>query len=135
MRLNTSNWHFVNIPLARDTYDPAVDCKPDAVNGDCAIAELERLKTELRCASGEAKAEALKFAVHFIGDIHQPLHTVLEKRGGNDVYLGVYMRGQVCTGNCTPDHEMTKFHTMWDSGLILKTVWDWVAYDERLEAG
>ena len=43
----------------------------------------DRLKTELRCADSQAaKIEALKFAVHFVGDIHQPLHTVADAKGG-----------------------------------------------------
>src|SRR6185295_3634404 len=46
--LETTNWHFVDIPLAENTYDPARDCKPDDKFGDCIIAELARLKDELR---------------------------------------------------------------------------------------
>ena len=62
------------------------DCKPDPAKGDCVVAELGRLKKELSGApTNEAKVEALKFTVHFVGDVHQPLHTVLEKRGGNGV--------------------------------------------------
>src|SRR5215813_6732307 len=69
----TTNWHFVDIPLKEDVYDPARDCK---------IAELERLKKDVRCKTGEDQFNALKLAVHFVGDIQQPLHTVLEKTGG-----------------------------------------------------
>lgn len=79
-RPSTYNWHFVDIPVARNTYDPAVDCKQDPKD-NCSIAELEHLKTELRCGSPDKKIEALKFGVHFVGDAHQPLHTVLEERG------------------------------------------------------
>src|SRR4051812_6976093 len=73
------NWHFADIPLGPTgtdfTYDPVRDCKSEA-RGDCVIAELARLQNELRCATGTAQQEALKFAVHFVGDIHQPFHTV-----------------------------------------------------------
>lgn len=31
--------------------------------------------------------EALKFLIHFAGDLHQPLHLVTRERGGNDVYV------------------------------------------------
>jgi len=134
-RPSTYNWHFVDIPVARNTYDPAVDCKQDSDKGDCTIAELERLKTELRCGSPDARVEALKFAVHFVGDAHQPLHTVLEERGGNGVQVDLFMHGKTCTGSCQPSHSHSNFHAAWDSGLIMKTVWDWGAYVERLEAG
>ena len=35
-------------------------------------------------ASDEAASEALKFLVHFLGDMHQPLHLTNRDRGGND---------------------------------------------------
>lgn len=134
-RPNTYNWHFVDIPLAHDSYDATVDCKDDPAKGDCTIAELGRLKTELRCGPADKRVEALKFAVHFVGDAHQPLHTVLEERGGNGVQVALFLHGKTCTGSCQPSHTHSNFHAAWDSGLILRTVWDWGAYVDRLEDG
>ncbi|WP_456756434.1 S1/P1 nuclease [Bradyrhizobium sp. USDA 4461] len=79
-----------------------------------------------------ARADALRFAVHFIGDLHQPLHTVLEARGGNDVHVTSSIHGNTCSMNC---NASTNLHAFWDSGLILKVVWDWGAYVDRLETG
>ena len=94
-RRSTGNWHFADIPIAEDKFDRARDCKPDPDNGDCIVAELERLRNELRCAPTDAaKKEALQFAVHFVGDIHQPLHTVHEQVGGNAVDILIFMRGR-----------------------------------------
>jgi S1/P1 Nuclease len=136
-RPETSNWHFVSIPLARDNYDEAVDGHPvdEATRGDCVVNELKRLRSELRCAPGDKQIEALKFAVHFVGDIHQPLHVVLEKTGGNDIIIDLFARGEKCTGSCIPQHDYMKFHAAWDSGLILGTVWDWGKYVDLLETG
>jgi hypothetical protein len=135
-RQGTYNWHFVDIPLAADTYDPSRDCQLDPHKGDCAIAELARLKRDLVCApTDELKAEALKFTVHFVGDIHQPMHTVLENIGGNTFPVDMFMRGLTCTGTCNPVRSSTKLHEVWDTGLIMKTVWDWGAYVTRLEDG
>lgn len=123
VRPETAGWHFVDIPLDVPTYKPARDCKMNPEMGDCIIAELGRLANDLRCTSGEAQAEALKFAVHFVGDIHQPLHTVAEKHGGNDVAVDVFMRG-LATGPSTPvAHTPTNLHVVWDSTLIQKTTW------------
>jgi hypothetical protein len=130
----TYNWHFVDIPIASDQFDPASQCAPGP-KGDCVVAELDRLKTELRCAADAQKLEALKFAVHFVGDIHQPLHTVLEERGGNDIAVVVNMNGLTCTRNCKPAPIATNLHAAWDTNLITRTVWDWGAYVDRLEAG
>ena len=79
-RPETTNWHFVDVPIAVTQYDPARDCKKSD-KGDCIVEELERLRKELRCGPDANKADALKFVVHFIGDIHQPLHTVNGKGG------------------------------------------------------
>jgi S1/P1 Nuclease len=133
-RPETYNWHFVDIPIKRDDYQPALDCK-STDKGDCAVAELERLRNDLPCATGAKKAEALKFAVHFVGDIHQPLHTVLENIGGNTIQVDLFARGLTCTGHCQPSHMQTNFHAAWDTGLVEHTVFDWGAYVERLETG
>jgi hypothetical protein len=130
----TTNWHFVDIPLKEDVYDPARDCKADP-KGDCIIAELERLKNDVRCKTGEDQFNALKLAVHFVGDIQQPLHTVLEETGGNDLIVKVQMKGLICTGSCVPATDFANFHAVWDEVLIRKTVYAWGSYVERLEAG
>jgi S1/P1 Nuclease len=134
-RPETAGWHFFDIPLDVPTYKRERDCKASAEKGDCVIAELERLTNDLRCANGEAQTEALKFAVHFVGDIHQPLHTVAEKSGGNDVAVDVFMRGLATCPTCGAAHAPTNLHVVWDSTLIQKTVWDWGAYVDRLEGG
>ncbi len=133
-RKGTAQWHFVDIPIADGTYDPATECKLTE-QGDCVVAELDRLKTDLRCAESRAeKIEALKFAVHFLGDIHQPLHTVLEAQGGNKIPVAVYLKGLACSQACrTP--LASNLHAAWDVDLIHATVWDWGAYVDRLEAG
>lgn len=126
-------WHYVDIPVAVDTYDPARDCALTA-GGDCVLAELARLKHDINCApTGVERAEALRFAVHFIGDLHQPLHTLLEQRGGNDVQVTMLMRG--ITSTREPQPQPSNLHSVWDTGLIQKTVWDWGAYTDRLENG
>jgi hypothetical protein len=60
---------------------------------------LERLKREIPCAQTlEARRDALRYAVHFVADIHQPLHTVDETRG-NDIMVDVRMVGaRTCKG-------------------------------------
>jgi len=134
-RPETYNWHFADIPIAIATYSAARDCKPDKEKGDCIVAALGRLKDELACGSPDKKVDALKFVVHFLGDIHQPLHTVDEFKGGNGIKVDIFMRGATCTGTCEPKHIASNFHLAWDEGLINAMVWDWGAYVDRVEAG
>ena len=133
-RPDTSNWHFVDIPLDVSQYDASRDCKASA-DGDCAVAELTRLKTDLRCAGSAAgRLDALKFAVHFVGDIHQPLHAVGDQRGGNGIPVVVFLKGLACSQACkTP--LLSNFHAAWDSDLIHAVVFNWGTYVDRLESG
>jgi acid phosphatase len=131
----TYNWHFVDISVADSDYQAQRDCKPDPDKGDCVVAELTRLTSELRNTSGAAQIDALRYAVHLVGDIHQPLHSVLEQRGGNGVDVQLTMHGLTCTGSCRPSTAHTNLHAAWDAGLILRTVWDWGAYLDNLEQG
>jgi S1/P1 Nuclease len=136
-RPETYNWHFVDIPIASSAFDAKSQCAASGA-GDCVVAELERLKSDLRCAgTDDQKRDALRFAVHFLGDIHQPLHTVADSKGGNSLQVEVKMRGALmCKGAPCPIFTAhTNFHAVWDTTLITKTTWDWGAYTDRLEQG
>lgn len=132
-RPETTNWHFVDIPISSEAYDPARDCAASP-KGDCVVAELGRLQQALRCGNATAKREALRFAVHFVGDIHQPLHTVGDARGGNGIAVTIAVHGLRCP-TCAPKSAPDNLHAAWDGTLISATVWDWGAYAARLETG
>ena len=68
----TRPWHYIDIPLPESKIDMARECP----NGQCVIAQTERFLSVLNDLKADkaAKAEALKFVVHFVGDLHQPLH-------------------------------------------------------------
>ena len=130
------NWHFVDIPLGPPETDTTFDATRDCQNGDCVVAELARLRNELRCAKGEKQLEALKFAVHFVGDAHQPLHTVGDAQGGNLISVHVLFGGKICDKKtCLLHDEWQDLHAVWDSTLINKSFFDWGAYVDYLEAG
>jgi hypothetical protein len=133
-RPETYNLHFVDIPVKEDAYVRDVHCKASP-KGDCIVAELDRERAVLACSANDAaRREALRFATHFIGDMHQPLHTVDEARGGNDIKLDVDIRNAKCP-RCTPRRTSENLHQVWDSSLITATVWNWGAYVDRLEQG
>jgi hypothetical protein len=91
-------WHYDDAPVcdnaSRDQYCPG---------GQCNSAQLERLTRVLAepQAPLRARNEALKWVVHLVGDIHQPLHAADNgDRGGNDVRValaGVHTRGRWCS--------------------------------------
>jgi len=136
-RTETYRWHFVDLDLVEDRYDATKHCHASE-KGDCVVAELERLKTELRCApTDDRKRDALRYAVHLVGDIHQPLHTMAEGRGGNDIVVEVRLVGtKTCRGGpCPIMVYRSNLHRVWDGTLIKATTWSWGAYVDRLESG
>jgi hypothetical protein len=102
-RPETSNWHYVNIPVIDSVYRPGRHCADGCII-KATEAQLAILRD--RSQSRERRAEALKFVVHFIGDLHQPLHSGDRgDRGGNDVTVWFNLR-------------RTNLHSLWDSRLI-----------------
>lgn len=78
----TSAWHYQTEPVTED-YDARRNCS----GGACVSAQIERNQRILADESlpDNVRLEALAFLVHFIGDIHMPLHSGdHEDRGGND---------------------------------------------------
>lgn len=99
----SAKWHYVN--FGDDCrYDAARDC----AKGDCVV---EALRTQAAILSdrkrGDAeRLQALKFVVHFAGDIHQPLHAGHgHDRGGNTFQVNHRGKG-------------SNLHAFWDGTLL-----------------
>jgi len=101
----------------RECRRPASGCPPTP-GGDCVVAATERELRRLTDAhaSNAERAAALKFVVHFIGDLHQPLHCAERNhdRGGNDVPVTFFGERTAPTG------EPWNLHSVWDAGLIFR---------------
>jgi hypothetical protein len=107
----TSRWHYVNFPRGRCTYDATRDC----ADGRCIVAAITQQASILadRARSDDDRAQALRFLVHFIGDIHQPLHAGWgDDRGGNTFQVFYIGRG-------------SNLHALWDGGILRSARLDW----------
>jgi hypothetical protein len=101
---DTRRWHFVNFDLPGCDYAPARDCP----EGDCVVAAINRQRARLadRRLSDAERAEALKYLVHLVADVHQPLHaTPRALRGGLDFQVGWHGKGR-------------NLHSVWDALLL-----------------
>jgi hypothetical protein len=123
-RRETGPWHYVNIPLG-SAYDVSRDCPPP---NTCVVQKIEEFLKVLtdKKASREQRAEALKFVVHFVGDIHQPMHAVKEGAGGNHVHVRFLSSSRCGRYDCN-------LHGAWDTSMILRTGLRRQEYAERLE--
>ena len=103
-RRETAPWHFIDIPIDKPHLDMARDCPKEG----CVISKIEEFQKVLAdpALTPEQKKEPLMFLIHFIGDMHQPLHcSDNHDRGGNDVRLDFFGRP-------------SNLHSVWDSGLL-----------------
>jgi hypothetical protein len=120
----TKPWHYVDIPFG-SKYEPDRDCP---VETSCVVGQIGRFLGVLiePRADREQREEALKFLVHFVADIHQPMHAAREAWGGND--LAVRFLG---SDRCGP--SPCNLHGVWDWSLIEHTGLTPDAYAARLE--
>lgn len=93
--IHSYHWHFVDIELRGGSLDtacygfPALEAGVMASRGvdpDCIVNKIEQFAAELASPTvpDEEKLLALKYLMHFVGDIHQPLHTSDDMdKGGN----------------------------------------------------
>lgn len=97
-----SPWHYVTVPAGKTYVE--VGAPPE---GD-AVTALKRFAATVRDpkASLADKQLALRFIVHIVGDLHQPLHVGNgTDKGGNDVRVTFFGRS-------------TNLHAVWDSALV-----------------
>jgi S1/P1 Nuclease len=123
-RPETAPWHYVDIPPDSGGYQPR-DC-PD---NNCVVARIDQFARILGDEKQPfaARSEALKFLVHFAGDISQPMHAMAEARGGNDIPV-------VAFGSDRCGNYACNLHNVWDSELITHTGLREHQYARALEA-
>jgi len=114
-RPETAKWHFVDIPLQSEGFSDRRDC-PSFSNdriGDCVVDRIVFFNGVLanRNAPLQARAEALKFLVHLVGDIHQPMHAAKDAEGGNHIHIIEFGREQCGNRPCN-------LHLLWDVDLL-----------------
>jgi hypothetical protein len=128
----TSQWHFVDVeldkpdlpaacfgfpaPASPASAGPAQDCLVDRLNA--FLAELSDPATPQT-----ERIVALKYVLHFVGDLHQPLHASdNHDRGGNCVLLNL------------GGPRTTNLHSYWDTGVIVEMGADPAALANQLRA-
>lgn len=135
-RPETYGWHFVDIPQGARGFSESRDCyRPDDKHAytqqdhhNCVVDRITMFKQVLadRSAKRQERIEALKFLVHFVGDVHQPMHAIGEARGGNDIHVSEFGSSQCGKYPCN-------LHFVWDMGLIEHTGLSEKQYVARLD--
>ena len=115
------DWHFVDIPKDAAGFSEERDCfRPQDKHKDaltdhhnCVVDRIEMFQKTLgdEKASRAERLEALKWIVHFVGDLHQPLHAIDEAHGGNEIKLSVFGSPKCGDYDCN-------LHWAWDTLLL-----------------
>jgi hypothetical protein len=124
-------WHYIDIPRGSqhgplEPYCGQAGCVTKAIGEQLAI-----LKD--KSADAAKRAEALRYIIHFVGDLHQPLHTITNAdEGGNCVPLK-YLRRNPREHNHSYSPNL---HSIWDSAIPERDAEgaDPVEYAETLDA-
>jgi S1/P1 Nuclease len=94
-RQKTSPWHFIDIEISAPNIDeacfnhpkiPAGTTASDGPAADCVVDKIQEFSKELAdpATDLEEQVAALKYVLHFVGDLHQPLHSSDDNdHGGN----------------------------------------------------
>lgn len=99
----SARWHYVNVPITEPRYD-----RKFCGQGGCVVSKVADFRAVLGnpAASRDERRKALRFVVHLVQDLHQPVHVGDRKdRGGNDLQVQFFGKG-------------SNLHRVWDSGLI-----------------
>lgn len=128
-RPETAMWHFVDIPYEDSKFDPHAGYCRSTRAGDCIILAIEEFRDILNKStrrpfagnSDEQKRklhDALGFIVHFLGDLHQPLHCAERNHdaGGNNVAV-------TWVGEPVYPYDNTwNLHSLWDEYLVTRNI-------------
>lgn len=95
-------WHFISIDD-----DETLETTERSPEGD-VLSAMERYEGVLRDPESprEDRVEALRFLVHFVADVHQPLHVGRRADGGGNDTLVLWFG------------EPTDLHHLWDTDLV-----------------
>jgi hypothetical protein len=119
-------WHYIDIPVPTKAKTLDAFCP----EGNCVTAKIKSFSEILRTSKDDAqRRQALLFLVHFVGDIHQPLHAAERgcDKGGNservNFSLGIQKEANVA------------LHHVWDSSELELLMKHANITDDRVFAG
>lgn len=115
-RRETAPWHYQDIPIDQDGGDPSKFCPA----GGCVTKAIREHVAKLKASADltEERVEALRFVIHFVGDMHQPLHASTNAdSGGNCVPMSFFERRTQITN---PERKSfsPNLHSVWDTEIL-----------------
>ena len=118
---HTGAWHFLDIPRGATRGQAGAACPKKAGCVTTAIAAQIKL-LQSHAPKGQ-RADALRYVIHLVGDLHQPLHcTTNDDRGGNCVPVRYFSTPPVLQkgndGKPIKGDYKPNLHGIWDSSIV-----------------
>ena len=113
-------WHFVEFDVTL-RYNDEFELKLPR-DGQDIVTQIGRWRDELKSGKlkGERRLDALRFLVHFVGDLHQPMHCAYRygDMGGNMIPVETFRGRHYSFGAGTPTPYTQSIHSVWDEAMV-----------------
>jgi hypothetical protein len=129
---STGPWHYIDLPTQQlvTVADIPHYCDQDKHPGGDVVSQIKKDINDLKSpkASFKEKQYALWFLIHFIGDVHMPLHASDDSdAGGNDKKVRFFS-----PASRSNKGHVTNLHSLWDNLIEIKAAEDPVQFGEEL---
>jgi nuclease S1 len=111
-------WHYIDIPRGKHKGSFAEYCGTDG----CVTRAIEEQRAILKDKSADPlkRAEAIRYLVHFVGDMHQPLHVINNGDNGGNCVPVKYLHHEPLLNTQHPEREdyAPNLHQIWDTEIV-----------------
>jgi S1/P1 Nuclease len=111
-------WHYIDIPRGKPNGRLDGYCGPDG----CVTRAIEEQRAILKDKSADPlkRAEAIRYLIHFVGDLHQPLHAITNADNGGNCVAVKYFRHEPLPNALHPEREdySPNLHQIWDTEIV-----------------
>jgi nuclease S1 len=112
------SWHYIDIPRGKRKGSLGEYCGTDG----CVTRAIEEQRAILKDKSADPlkRAEALRYLIHFVGDVHQPLHAINNGDNGGNCTPVKYLHHEPLLNPLHPEREdySPNLHQIWDTEIV-----------------
>jgi hypothetical protein len=111
-------WHYLDIPRGKHRGSFEEYCGTEG----CVTRAIEEQRAILKDKTAEPlkRAEALRYLIHLVGDLHQPLHAINNGDNGGNCTPVKYLRHEPLPNPAHPEREdySPNLHQIWDTEIV-----------------
>jgi hypothetical protein len=117
IRPEASPWHYIDVPRGtthrevEKFCDPKEGCVTRAITDQLAILRSAE-------ADPQKRADALRFVIHFVGDLHQPLHAITNNDQGGNCVPVAFFDALPQVRNPQTEGYAPNLHGVWDTNIL-----------------